>query len=839
MQQKNLLVFFVLCTVILIGWGMLQNALWPPPQKKADETVAKKEDERAKPAPPLILRDFNGPLPAAAVEAARLAGAPVNTPLIVSQILAQQQAAREFVRKVGPFFTFPTPAARSIVLSGPESYLQIVLNTRGAGVERITLPKFQAADEFGKPMYVDRDGKREPVPLDLIPQDPIRPSFLMFHYPDPAEDPDDPDPRKRAHPSPLLGASVWEMDSRGVHVNDRKEQEVTFLFNKIPGFEGIEIRKTYRLGPKDYHISLALEIVDRREAPAKGQKLPAFRYQLAGAHGVPIEGEWYASVFRQPMIGLVNRSGHPWRDLDETQQRIANREGGERVPLVSGGDSTVQWAGVANQFFSSLIVVDDKQDRPDDVVDYVRPTLETREKSARVIGLWLDKDNPANGKLTAMLDEENRIVQFHMLPRVLKDLDEQKIAKRKVLITYYESYGGRLVATGVRLGHVPRPHLEDITVRVVSNELFTDKRPDKTVVHKYLLYNGPVKVNLLGQFTGEKAVDPELVKRYRDTLNLRLQTDYHSPGWLGAFSNKIYWTDLIIAFTNLMHWLLHLLYYVLPNYGLCILLLTLIVRGLMFPISRRQAVLSIKMQELSPEVKKVQEKYKNDPQARNRAVMELYRKHGVNPLGGCLTLLLQMPVFMGLYYALQESIHFRLASFLWIVNLSAPDMLLWWSESIPIISDPDSLGNIGYLGPYLNILPIFAVGLMLVQQKMMMPPPADEQQAMNQKIFKWMMILFAFLFYKLPAGLCLYFIVSTLWGVAERRFLPKKPVPGTAGGGPGKGGGGGGGGGPGKGGGGGGRGKGRPLPKKDKEPDGAITKVRNWWQEVLKQAKKK
>src|SRR6516165_1450798 len=107
-------------------------------------------------------------------------------------------------------------------------------------------------------------------------------------------------------------------------------------------------------------------------------------------------------------------------------------------------------------------------------------------------------------------------------------------------------------------------------------------------------------------------------------------------------------------------------------------------------VLRRQATLSIKMQELSPEVKKVQEKYKSDPQARNRAVMELYRKHGVNPLGGCLTLLLQLPVFMGLYYALQESIHFRLAGFLWMDNLAAPDMLLWWGESIPIISDPDN-----------------------------------------------------------------------------------------------------------------------------------------------------
>src|SRR5439155_1057077 len=156
------------------------------------------------------------------------------------------------------------------------------------------------------------------------------------------------------------------------------ERRITFVFNRLPGkFAGIEIRKTYTLGPRDYHIGVSLEILDNR----KGEKLPPFRYQLAGAHGLPIEGEWYASVYRQPMLGLVMRNGDFWRDLDETQQRIAFRQGGERVPLASGGD-TVQYAGTANQYFASLIVVNNVQEglKPEDVVDYARPTLETQEK---------------------------------------------------------------------------------------------------------------------------------------------------------------------------------------------------------------------------------------------------------------------------------------------------------------------------------------------------------------------------------------------------------------------------------------------------------------------------
>ena len=124
-----------------------------------------------------------------------------------------------------------------------------------------------------------------------------------------------------------------------------------------------------------------------------------------------------------------------------------------------------------------------------------------------------------------------------------------------------------------------------------------------------------------------------------------------------------------------MHWLLYMLHTVVRSWGLSIIVLTFLVRGALFPISRRQAYLSIKMQELAPELKKVQEKYKSDPQAKQQAVMELYRKHKIHPLGSCLPLFMQMPIFMGLYFALQESIQFRLAPFIWIDNLAAPDQI--------------------------------------------------------------------------------------------------------------------------------------------------------------------
>jgi YidC/Oxa1 family membrane protein insertase len=236
-------------------------------------------------------------------------------------------------------------------------------------------------------------------------------------------------------------------------------------------------------------------------------------------------------------------------------------------------------------------------------------------------------------------------------------------------------------------------------------------------------------------------------------------------------------TDVIILVTRLMHWLLHLLQSVVGSYGISIVILTIMVRGAMFPISRRQAMFSNKMQELAPELKKIQDKYGDDPQAKMQATQEFYRKHGINPLGSCWPVFLQMPIFLGLYFALQESIHFRLAPFLWIENLGAPDMLFGWGEGIPWISDPNSMGSMTYLGPYLNILPMIAVVFMMVQQMQTMPPPTDEQQAMQQKMLKFMTIFFGVMFYKVAAGLCIYFIASSLWGMAERKLLPKKKNP--------------------------------------------------------------
>jgi YidC/Oxa1 family membrane protein insertase len=197
------------------------------------------------------------------------------------------------------------------------------------------------------------------------------------------------------------------------------------------------------------------------------------------------------------------------------------------------------------------------------------------------------------------------------------------------------------------------------------------------------------------------------------------------------------------------------------SWGIAIICLTIVVRSAMFPVSIRQARGAAKMQALQPEIAELKKKFGNDKEKMARAQMELFRKHKYNPAAGCLPLFLQLPIFMGLYQSLNHAVDLRLASFLWVDNLAAPDALFRMPFALP------------FLGNDFNLLPLITIALFIVQQKMFMPPPMNEEQAMQQKMMNFMMVFMGVMFYKVPAGLCVYFIASSLWGMAERKLLPK------------------------------------------------------------------
>jgi YidC/Oxa1 family membrane protein insertase len=295
-----------------------------------------------------------------------------------------------------------------------------------------------------------------------------------------------------------------------------------------------------------------------------------------------------------------------------------------------------------------------------------------------------------------------------------------------------------------------RKKLVDVTPRLVSKEI--PLAPGATATHRYEIFAGPKRPELLRQFGAAGATMDDLV--------------YY--GWFGWVARPL------IA-------LLHGLHAVIGNYGIAILLLTVMVRGAMFPLSRRQAISSQKMQVLQPEMKALAEKYANDPEKRTRATQELWRKHGVNPVSGCLPIFIQIPIFMGLYRSLATDVELRQAPLFsaairWCSNLAAPDMLWDWSKLLPsFLAAPEA-----WLGPYLNLFPVVTIGLMLWQQKLFMPPAVDEQQRVQQQMMNYMMWFMALMFFKVPCGLCLYFIASSLWGIAERLWMPKTLPAGTA-----------------------------------------------------------
>ncbi|MGA2798464.1 MAG: membrane protein insertase YidC [Thermoguttaceae bacterium] len=307
---------------------------------------------------------------------------------------------------------------------------------------------------------------------------------------------------------------------------------------------------------------------------------------------------------------------------------------------------------------------------------------------------------------------------------------------------------GRAIQLGKQSYH---QNLTNISFRVIS--LLKELKPGEELSQNFEIFAGPKRPPLLAQY---------------------------------GLSELIYYGWPVFAGPALvMSWILHWFYFVVRNYGLAIILLTVLVRGCMYPLSIKQARSQQKMQELQPEIKRLTEKYKTDMQARSKAQQELFRKHNYNPLGGCLVLLIQLPIFIGLYKSLMYDVELRdepliCSAVRWCSNLAAPDMLFNWTSFMPEYVTTTGSG-IFFLGPFFNILPVLTLVLFIWQQKVMMPPAADEQAATQQKVMKYMMVFMGILFFKVASGLCIYIIATTIWGVCERKFLPKtKPAPGAA-----------------------------------------------------------
>ena len=207
---------------------------------------------------------------------------------------------------------------------------------------------------------------------------------------------------------------------------------------------------------------------------------------------------------------------------------------------------------------------------------------------------------------------------------------------------------------------------------------------------------------------------------------------------------------------QLISWLLTKMYAIIPNYGVVVILFAFLIKLLLNPLTVKTFESTRKMQALAPEINKIKEKFKNDPQKMSRAQMELYKSSGANPMGGCLPMLIQMPILVSVFSIFRSKIEFRGAPFIgWIDDLSVPD----------------TLAELG--GFPINILPVLMGSTMFIQQKMMAAPNADA----NQKTMMYVMnVFFLFLFYSFPSGLNLYYFVFNLLSIIQQKYMIPNPA---------------------------------------------------------------
>ncbi len=276
------------------------------------------------------------------------------------------------------------------------------------------------------------------------------------------------------------------------------------------------------------------------------------------------------------------------------------------------------------------------------------------------------------------------------------------------------------------------------------------------------LKSGPIPLRI---FAGpyDTALLKELDELYDDPLK------NYNPNYVSALSIQGWFSFISQPFAKFLFLLMQLFHAITRSWAASIILLTIALRAMMYPLNSWSIRSSIKMQEIAPKVKAVQEKYKKDPRKAQLEVMNLYRESGINPLTGCFPVLLQMPFLIGMFYLLKSSFPLRGALFIpgWIDDLSTPDVLFSWGQPIWLI------------GNEFHLLPILMGLTMYLQQRFTSKLPKDpsklsDTQKQQKMMGNMMAVLFTVMFYNFPSGLNIYFMLSTLLGIGQQFWMMKK-----------------------------------------------------------------
>ncbi|MDF1664764.1 MAG: membrane protein insertase YidC [Planctomycetota bacterium] len=290
-------------------------------------------------------------------------------------------------------------------------------------------------------------------------------------------------------------------------------------------------------------------------------------------------------------------------------------------------------------------------------------------------------------------------------------------------------------------GKLPRPSEDPVNQMIAQILSYGFEVPASgQVEHTYMFFCGPKSTELV------------YTKPYEDH---------------GLYKLRDYGFGFFATPARVLASLLGFFHNLIGNYGIAILILTLLVKALLHPLTRKSQTSMHMMQKLAPEIQKIKDKYegKTSQEAKQKMTMEtmgLYSKYGVNPVAGCLPIFIQMPLFFALYNVLNYTYELRHAKFFsWIDDLSQADYLF----ELPFTS-PFHGTNV------FSVLPIVMLFLYIANQRMT-PKSTDPKQAETQKIMKFMLPMFAFLFYTVPSGLLLYFITSMSVGIGEQFYIKR------------------------------------------------------------------
>ena len=267
-----------------------------------------------------------------------------------------------------------------------------------------------------------------------------------------------------------------------------------------------------------------------------------------------------------------------------------------------------------------------------------------------------------------------------------------------------------------------------------------DKNSTATV--PFIVYTGP-KVKEYVKIGSEIKTQYPVLEKVHDDFEKAFDFGYTAPI-----------RDAIV-------FILQILYKVIPNYGVGIIIFALLFKLIFWPLNQKQAESMKKMQTLQPLMKEINEKYKDNPQEKQKKTMELYKKHKINPVSGCLPIVIQLPIFIALYTAFSDAYELWKSPFIygWINDLAQPDTIYTFAKTTPVLG-----------GFNINVLPVLMTVTQFLQSRFTVVSGDDSQKKMMQ----FMPLLMLFFFWSMPSGVVLYWTIQNILSVGQQMYTNMK-----------------------------------------------------------------